>query len=146
MAPNAVDGETPGQSATRGDPAKNSGMLEDAQSLWQELRGLSHDRFRLAALETQRAGDSLVSMVMASVMVAVLLIGAWLGFLAAVVLWLVEYGVVTSSAILLAVVFNLLLSLILCGVIRRKRRYLLFPATLRGLRPMPPERRDKEKS
>lgn len=146
MAPNEVNNETPGQSATRGDPRKSSGMLEDAQSLWQELRELSHDRFRLAALETQRAGDSLVSMIMAGVMIAVLLIGAWLGLLAAAVLWLVEHGVVASSAILLTVVFNLLFSLILCAVIRRKSRYLQFPATLRSLRPMPPERRDKEKS
>ncbi|MDP1771017.1 MAG: phage holin family protein [Methylobacter sp.] len=146
MAQNAVNDETIGQTATRGDPRKGSGVLEDAQSLWQELRELSHDRFRLAALETQRAGDSLVSMLMAGVMVAVLLIGAWLGLLAAAVLWLVEHGVVASSAILLAVVFNLLLSLILCAVIRRKSRYLQFPATLRSLRPMPPERRDQEKS
>lgn len=146
MAPNAVNDETIGQTATHGDSRKSSGVLEDAQSLWKELRELSHDRFRLAALETQRAGDSLVAMIMAGVMVAVLLIGAWLGLLAAAVLWLVEHGVVASSAILLAVVSNLLLSLILCGVIRRKSRYLQFPATLRNLRARPPERRDQEKS
>ncbi len=130
----------------RGNPGKGPGVLEDAQSLWQELRELSHDHFRLAALETQRAGDSLVSMIIAGVMVAVLLIAAWLGLLAAAVLWLIERGVVANSAILLAVVFNLLLSLILFAVIRRKSRYLQFPATLRSLRPMPPERRDQEKS
>jgi len=46
--------------------------------------------------------------------------------------WLVENGVVaTSSAILLAITSNLLLALILFGVIRRKTRYLQFPATLR---------------
>jgi len=146
MAPNAVNDEAPGPTATRGEPVKGSGVLEDAQSLWQELRELSHDRFRLAALETQRAGDSLVSMLIAGAMVAVLLIGAWLGLLAAAVLWLVEHGVVASSAILLAVGCNLLLSLILCAVIRRKSRYLQFPATLRSLRPRPPERRDQEKS
>ncbi|MFZ2406295.1 MAG: phage holin family protein [Methylobacter sp.] len=147
MAPNAVDGETPGQTETRGDPAKNSGMLEDAQSLWQELRGLSHDRFRLAALETQRAGESLVGMIVAGIIAALLLNSAWLGLLAAAVLWLIEHGVVAaSSAILLAVAFNLLLTLILCGVIRRKSYYLKFPATLRSLSPTPPERRDKEKS
>lgn len=147
MASNAVDGETPGQAATRGDPAKNSGMLEDAQSLWQELLRLSHDRFRLAALETQRAGESLVGMVVAGIIVALLLNSAWLGLLAAAVLWLIEHGVVAaSSAILLAVAFNLLLTLILCGVIRRKSHYLKFPATLRSLRRLPPERRDKEKS
>jgi hypothetical protein len=61
MAPNAVNNESPWQSATRSDPRKTSGVLEDVQSLWQELRELSHDRFQLAALETQRAGYSLVS-------------------------------------------------------------------------------------
>lgn len=146
MGSNALNDETLGQSATHADSAKASGVLEDAQSLWYELRELSHARLRLAALETQRAGDSLVSMFMAAIMIAVLLIGAWLGVLAAAVLWLVEHGIVASSAILLAVVFNLLFALILCGAIRRKSRYLQFPATFRSLRPMPAERHDKEKS
>jgi hypothetical protein len=117
-------------------------MLEDAQSLWLELRGLTHDRFRLAALETQRAGKSLVDMIAAGVIVAVLLIGSWLGFLAAAMLGLVAHGMVASSAILLAIVFNLLLTLILLRVIRHKSRYLQFPATLRSLQPMPSGRRD----
>jgi hypothetical protein len=122
-------------------------MLEDAQSLWHELRGLTHDRFRLAALETQRAGKSLVDMIVAGVMVGVLLIGAWLGLMAAAVLELLEHGVVaTSSAILLAVASNLLIALILFGVIRRKSRYLQFPATLRSFQTTPSERRDMEKS
>lgn len=146
MVQDVVNDDTSERTATRDDPVKGSGVMEYAQSLWQELRELGHDRFQLAALETQRAGDSLVAMIMAGVMVAILLIGAWLGLEAAAVLWLIEHGVVTSSAILLAVVFNLLLSLILCRVIRRKSRYLQFPATLRSLHPMPPERRDKEKS
>ena len=121
-------------------------MLEDAQSLWHELRGLTHDRFRLAALETQRAGKSLVDMIVAGVMVGVLLIGAWLGLMTAAVLELVEHGVVgTSSAILLAVASNLLIALILFGVIRRKRRYLQFPATLRSFQTTPSGRRNTEK-
>ena len=89
-------------------------MLEDAQSLLHELLGLTHDRFLLAALETRRAGESLVAMIVAGVMVAFLLSSAWLGLMAAAVLWLIENGVVASSAILLAVAFNLLLALILC--------------------------------
>jgi len=138
--------ETPGQTATRGDPVSGGGVLEDARSLWHELRGLTHDHFRLAALETQRAGQSLVAMIMAGVMVAILLSGAWLGLVAAAVLWLVENGVAASSAILLAVAVNVLVALILYGVIRRKSRYLQFPATLRSLHSMPPGRRDAEKS
>ena len=146
MKHDALKDETPVQTATRGDPVSGSGVLEDAQSLWHELRGLTHDRFRLAALETQRAGKSLVDMIVAGIMVAVLLISAWLGLLTAAVLRLVAHGMVASSAILLAVAFNLMLALILFGVIRRKSRHLQFPATLRSLQPMPSGRRDTEKS
>jgi hypothetical protein len=146
MDPNAIENETHGQTAKCGDPVSSSGVLEDAQSLLHELHGLTHDRFRLAALETQRAGESLVDMIVAGVMVAVLLIGAWLGLMAAAVLGLVENGMVAGSAILLAVAFNLLLALILLRVIRRKSRYLQFPATLRSLQTMPSGRRDAEKS
>ena len=140
MDPETLENETPAHTATRGDPVSDSGVMEDAQSLWHELRGLTHDRFRLAALETQRAGESLIVMIVSAVMVAVLLISAWLGLMVAAVFELVEYGIAASSSILLAVAFNLLLTLILCGVIRRKSCYLQFPATLRSLHPLPPNR------
>jgi uncharacterized membrane protein YqjE len=142
----AMEDEMPGQTATHGEPMNSSGVLEDAQSLWYELRGLTHDRFRLAALETRRAGESLVSMIMLGVMIAILLSCAWMGLMAAAVLWLIDNGVVASRAILLAAAFNLLFGLILFGVIRRKSRYLQFPATSRSLQPAHPRRRDAEKS
>ncbi len=135
--------EKDGLTATHGEPVSGSGVLEDARSLWHELLGLSHDRFRLAALETQRAGESLVAMIMTGVIVAILLSGAWLGLMAAVVAALVEHGVDVSSAILLAVAANLLLALILCVVIRRKSRYLQFPATLRSLQPTRRQKAEK---
>ena len=146
MDRNAVEDETPGQTATHGDPVSDSTVLEDAQSLLHELLGLTHDRFRLAALETRRAGESLVSMILAGVMVAFLLSSAWLGLMAAAVLGLIDNGIVASSAILLAVAFNLLLALILCRVMRRKSRYLQFPATLRSLQTKSPGQRDAQKS
>jgi hypothetical protein len=150
MDPDAIEDETPpaGQTATPGDQVSDSTVLEDAQSLWHELRWLTHDRFWLAALETRRAGESLVSMITAGVMVAFLLSSAWLGLMAAAVLGLIANGVMASSAILLAVAFNLLLALILCLVMRRKSRYLQFPATLlRSLQTKPTGRReDAQKS
>ena len=146
MGLNVLENETPGQTATSGAPASDSCLLEDAQSLLHELRELTHDRLLLAALETRRAGESLVSMIVAGVMVAVLLCGAWLGLMAAVVLGLIENGVVASSAILLAVAFNLLLALILCRVMRRKSGYLQFPATLRSLQTKSPVLKDARKS
>lgn len=123
-----------------------SGAWEDAQSLWRELRGLIHDRFRLAALETQQAGRSLVTMTVAGVMVAVLLSSAWLGLVAAAVLGLVERGMVASSAILFTVALNFLAALILVALIWRKSRYLRFPATTRSLQPRPQGKPDMKRS
>lgn len=132
----------PTHTATRGDTVTDSSVLEDAQSLWHELLGISHDRLQLAVLETQQAGVSLVNMVMAGVLVAGLLCGAWMGLLVAAVLGLVENGVMVRSAILFAVVLNLMLALIFCRVIRHKSRYLQFPATLRSLHHTPPGHQD----
>ncbi len=146
MGTDAARDQTPGQRATRGETVSGSGVWEDAQSLWRELRGLIHERFRLAALETQQAGRSLVAMTVAGIMVAVLLSSAWLGLVAAGVLGLVENGMVASSAILLAVALNFLAALILCAVIGRKSRYLRFPATTRSLQPRPERRPDMQQS
>jgi uncharacterized membrane protein YqjE len=146
MDRNALKDETPRQTAKRSDPVSDSSVLEEAQSFLNELLGLTYDRFRLAALETRRAGESLVAMLLAGVMVAFLLSSAWLGLMAAAVLELIGNGIVASSAILLAVAFNLLLALLLCRVMRRKSRYLHFPATLRSLKTKSPVRRDAQKS
>jgi len=145
MDPDAIEDETPGQTATRGDPVSDSSVLEDIHSLLHELSGLTYDRLLLAVLETRRAGESLVSMIMAGVLMAFLLCSAWLGLMAVFVLGLIENGIVAISAILLAVAFNLLLALILYRVMRRKSRYLQFPATLRSFQTKPPGRRDKQK-
>lgn len=134
------------QAEASSDTLGESGVLQAVQLLWYELYRLSYDRIRLAALETQRAGESLVTMIVAAIMVAFLLSSAWLGFMAVAVLSMVASGVVASSAILLAVAFNLFLALMFCGVIRRKRHYLQFPATLRSLHPKDSGRCVAEKS
>ncbi len=121
-----------------------SGLLEEVKSLWHELRGLVHDQLTLAALETRSAGNSLVIMIAAGVMVAALLSSAWLGLMGAAVLWLIAIGVMASIAMLLTVVANLALALILYNVIRRQSRHLQFPATLRALRPVPPQANSPE--
>jgi hypothetical protein len=79
-------------------------------------------------------------MIVAGVMLALLLSAAWLGLLVAIVYRLVENGLPASAAILIAVAFNLLLALMLCGIIRHRSRYLQFPATLRSLKPQTGQR------
>lgn len=135
MKAHAANDETVDEPPIREEAAARSSTLKDAQSLWHELHALAHDYLLLAALETRRVGESLVTMMVAGIMVAVFLNTAWLGLVAAAVQRLIENGMPVSNAILLAVAANLLVVLIFCVVIRRKARYLQFPATLHSLQP-----------
>lgn len=145
MDSNPLRTEVPMQTEIQSNTANGSSLMDDFRSLWHELRGLSHDRFQLAALETQQAGVSLVNMIIAGVFVAGLLCGAWMGLLSAAVLGLIENGVTLRSAILLSVVLNLLLALVICRVIRHKSHYLKFPATLHSLQPQTQGHRESAK-
>lgn len=111
------------------------GIGQEAGELLRELQGVAHDYFTLAALETKRAGQSLVIMLAAGVMMAILAVSAWLGLVTAGVFGLVAAGLAAGWAILLAVLANVALAGALYLLIRYKRRYLAFPATLRNLRP-----------
>lgn len=129
-----------------GDPPAAPGLLESASALWNELRGVLHDQLQLAVLETKLAGTSLVVMIAAGVMVALLLLTAWLGLVGAGVLWLIGMGVAASMAMLMAVAASVVFSLALCYLIRRQSRHLQFSATLRSLRPMPAEPHTPDRS
>lgn len=119
------------------DTPNKTDLLGEVQCLWQQLQTLGFDRLQLVALEAQQAGQSLVSMLIAGIITACLLSSAWLGLLATAVLLMIENGMQASNAILLIVAVNLLGALILLVAIRRKSRFLKFPATLRTLKPMP---------
>ena len=138
MDSSTTKNETLEQTDTCDHSENDSSVADNIQSLWHELRELNFLHLRLAALEVQQAGNSLVVMIIAGVMVAILLSAAWLGFLAAVLLVLSRYEILTDNIALvsLAVALNLLLVLILARVIRSKSYYLRLPATLRSLKSM----------
>lgn len=118
-----------------GHTAAGPGLLEGAGGLIREFQGVAHDYIVLAALETKRAGMSLVIMLAAGVMMAILLVSAWLGLVTAAVFGMIAAGMAAWLATLVAVVANLALAGALYAVIHYKRRYLAFPATVRNLRP-----------
>ena len=124
----------PPQPTTVGEGEAGGGLMGDVRTLWHQLLGLAHDHLQLAVLETRLAGQSLVAMVAAGVMVALLVVSAWIGLLAAVVVSLVSTGLSVSAAILLGAGANLLVALLLCAFIRRMSRHLLWTASLRSLR------------
>lgn len=143
MGSSAVHHESTRQN---GIPVNDSSVMEDVRTLWHEVRGLGHDRLQLVALEAQQAGVSLVNMVIAGIVVAGLLCSAWLGILTISVITLIENGLILRSALLLAVVLNLLLALIGYRYLTRKSRFLRFPATLLSLQPACRKHRDDERS
>ena len=136
-----------GSRVAASDSDRPVGLLKETTRLWDELHGLAHDHLQLAALETQRAGESLVTMITAGMIVAGLLLSAWLGLMAAAVLALTSNGIMESdSALLLAVAVDLLVALLLCGVIRRRSHHLRFPANTGSLRPAASESLNAETS
>ena len=120
--------DSPGAAA----PAE-AGLLAIVQALWHDLRGLAHDHLQLAALETQRAGKSLVLMVAFAVAAALLMASAWLGLLGAGAWWLVASGLNPGAALLLVAALNIAAALVLYLMIRRSSAHLRFPATVRSL-------------
>jgi hypothetical protein len=147
MDPTTSVEPTAGARATSSAPGHRAPFLKEARLLWHDLRGLVHDHFELAALETQRAGESLVAMVVAGMLVAGLLLSAWLGLMGATVLALTSNGVMTTgSALLVEVAVNLLVALVLWRVIARLSHRLRFPANARSLQPASPEFPDREPS
>lgn len=117
-------------------PAADPGLLASAEALWHDLLALGHDYLRLAALETQRAGESLVSIVLFGIVAGLLVVSAWLGLAGALVLWLIDSrGWNGSLAMLLAVIINLGGAFGFVMAIRAKSKNLRFPATVNSLRP-----------
>jgi hypothetical protein len=145
MNPSPLSDQPPDQTAESDELSSETSLLKEALSLWGELCELSHDHFRLAALETQRAGVALATMVVLGFTLAGLLNVVWFGLMAAAVAGLIENGIGTSNAILLAMALSLLMVLFLIGAIRRKSHYLQYPALLRSLQPTPTVHRDLEK-
>ena len=90
MEPTTTVEQTVGARATFSALGQRAPFPKEARLLWHDLRGLAHDHFELAALETQRAGESLVAMVVAGMLVPGLLLSAWLGLLSAAVLALIS--------------------------------------------------------
>ena len=140
-------GQSVGSRAASSDPGPRAAVAQEAKLLWQALRGLAHDRLKISALETQRAGESLVAMVVAGMLVAGLVLGAWLGVLGTAILALTRLGVMaTGSALLLAVGLNLAITLVLWRHIGHLSHDLRFPANGRSLEPAASECQEGETS
>lgn len=128
---NPADGIPGATSGTRSTAAP--GVFDGVKSLGASLGGLVHDHMRIIALETRQAGESLVNMIAASVVLAVLVVSAWLILVATGVIVLIGSGFGVIFAMLLAAALNLVMAWFLYRSIREMSQRLGFPATIRSL-------------
>jgi uncharacterized membrane protein YqjE len=109
-----------------------------AGTMWTQTVGLVHDHALLALLEVQRASLGLVKIIGAAVVISVLIVAAWMGLVAAGIVWAVGAGASWGVAIVVAAVVNLVAAAALAFWIKAQVPELLFAATLRQLRGEPP--------
>jgi uncharacterized membrane protein YqjE len=118
------------------ESGREPGLLESARLLERELRSIVHDHLLLAALETRRAGESLVRIIAMGLISAGLLFTAWLALISAVVFALIQNSLMSPVvALLLVFVAHAVLAVVLVLQIRKRSRYLMFPETIGQLKP-----------
>ena len=111
---------------------------------WANLKALAQDHALLAVLEVQRAGVSLVKMIIAGIVISILVISAWMALVAAAIAFAVGQGANWAVAILIAAFVNLAVAAGLAFWAKSQLPDLLFAATVRQLRRDVPGESDDE--
>jgi len=115
-------------------PPPAPGLLERFAQTARDARRLVYDHLELAALEAQRAADGFVRVLVGSVVVAILVVSAWMAVVAAVAVWATNAGLSLPWALVLVAVANVVVAAGLFFWMRKQFPELLFTATLRQLR------------
>jgi hypothetical protein len=123
--------------APAADFAAATSVTGAARALWEDVRGIVAERVRLVTLELRVAGLTLVQLVMYSVIVAVLVITAWLGIVSGVMIGFVSAGLHWAVAIGIGVAINLVVAFVLVRMMIRLVERISLPATLRRLEGKP---------
>jgi uncharacterized membrane protein YqjE len=101
---------------------------------WANLKALVQDHALLAMLEVQRAGVSLMKMIIAGIVISILVVSGWMGIVAAIVGGAIGAGANWAVAILVAALVNLAVAVGLAFWAKQQLPDLLFSATVRQLR------------
>jgi uncharacterized membrane protein YqjE len=101
---------------------------------WANVKALLQDHALLAVLEVQRAGVSLIKIIIAGIVISILVVSAWMGLVAAAIGAAVGAGANWALAVLIAALVNIALAVGLAFWAKKQVPDLLFSATLRQLR------------
>src|SRR5258708_2475077 len=123
-----------------------AGLGELLRLLFTETKGLVADFTHLAILDARRATLNLAWLLGSVLIVAVLLVTAWMGGLAALIVWMFGKGVSWPLALGSLAFLNVVGAAALAWWMRRLVAELPFEALLRQLGGEPaPERRNRER-
>ena len=100
----------------------------------RDVGGLVRDHLELAALDAHRAAIGLTKVLTAAVVVSILVVTAWLSFVASGIVWATDAGISWPVALVIAGALNLVLAAGLVFWIRGQKDELAFSATLRQVR------------
>ncbi|HVE48235.1 MAG TPA: phage holin family protein [Casimicrobiaceae bacterium] len=118
-------------------PAGNAriptGWPDRIRRLALDLRLVAHDHLELALLEAQSAQQAFVRIVAAAVFVSVLAATAWLGIVAALIVWLTEV-VSWPVALLIGAAACIAIAGVIVWYVMKHLPDLMFSATLRQLK------------
>ena len=115
-------------------PQKPPGLGELLAGLVSDTRQLAADFAHLAVLDARRAGVRLAMLLSAGLLIAILLITAWMGFVAAGIVWMFDKGVSWPLAIAIAAFINIAGAAALAWWARHLISEMPFTALLRQLR------------
>jgi uncharacterized membrane protein YqjE len=121
---------------------REPGVGQLLMQLLSDTRQLASDFMHLAVLDARRAGVRLAMLLSAGLVIAILVVTAWMGFVAAGIVWMFDKGVSWPLAIAIAALINIAGAAALAWWARHLMDEMPFTALLRQLRgeePMPPD-------
>ncbi len=122
--------------AAMSSPSTEHSLTAVVVALWLGFRQRLHAQLQLLSLETQRAAQSLVNMLILALFAALLLISCWFGLLSIGMLLLKSAGLSTIAALTCLVLINGIALVSCLKFIRAQSCYLCFPATMALLKPV----------
>jgi uncharacterized membrane protein YqjE len=123
---------------------REPGVGELIGRFFSDTRQLVSDFAQLAVLDARRAGVRLAMLLSAGLIIAILIITAWMGFVAAGIVWMFDKGVSWPLAIAIAALINIAAAAGLAWWARHLVGEMPFTALLRQLRGDPPKDPDEE--
>jgi hypothetical protein len=132
LAGGAVDAPQTNEAGAATRPPE-PGVFDELSNALVSARAAVSNFLDLLSFEARRAGLALVWMVACGLIAAVCIVAAWLGLMAALVMWAVSMGCSAVLSVIAVALINGVAGFALICVCKGMSQDLMFPATRRQL-------------